>query len=116
MRKTHVLSGYLIVAAVLLAAMFVLSQMAASPWLNAVAVAFAIAAAIRFVESLSVMVVGVLVAILTVVLPLVMLFAIGANSGLSPLSYFRFVDVVQAALPTLTAVALLALLKKRKRA
>lgn len=115
MSKTHALSGYSIIAVVLLIAMFVLSQLAASPWLNTVAAALAIAAAIRFVESLSVMVVGGLVAVLTVGLPLAILFAIGRDSGLSLLSYFNPIDAVQAALPTLTAVALLVLLKKWKR-
>lgn len=115
MSKTHALFGYSIIAVVLVTAMFVLSQLAASPWLNTVAAALAIAAAVRFVEPLSVMVVGGLVAVLTVGLPLLMLFAMAANSGLSPLAYFKLVDVVQAVFPTLTAVVLLVLLKKWKR-
>ena len=100
--------------AVLVAAMVTLSQMAASPWLNIVAAVFAITASIRFIESLSVIAVGVLVAVLTAGLPLVLLFAIGANSGLSPLPYFKLVDVAQAVLPTLTAVVLLIWLKRKR--
>ncbi|MBC2731541.1 hypothetical protein [Thiobacillus sp.] len=111
-KKMRALSGYSIVAVVLIAALVVLSQIAASPWLNAVAAAIAIVAARRFVELLSIMAVGLLVAVLTVGLPLMLLFAVGANSGLSPLSYFEFVDVAQAVLPTLTAIVLLALLKR----
>lgn len=117
MGKMRALSGYLIIVVVLVVATFVLSPLDASPWLlSVVATALATVAAARFVEVLSVVVVGGLVAILTVGLPLAMLFAIGRDSGLSPLPYFGIVDVAQAVLPTLTAVVLLVLLKYWKRA
>lgn len=117
MGKMRALSGYSIIVVVLVVATFVLSPLDASPWLlSVVATALATVAAVRFVEVLSVVVVGGLVAVLTVGLPLAMLFAIGRDSGLSPLPYFGIVDVAQSVLPTLTAVVLLVLLKKRKRA
>lgn len=116
MGKMRALSGYSIIVVVLAVATFVLSPLDASPWLlSVVATALATVAAARFVEVLSVVVVGGLVAVLTVGLPLAMLFAIGRDSGLSPLPYFGIVDVAQAVLPTLTAVVLLVLLKKWKR-
>lgn len=117
MGKMRALSGYSILVVVLVGATLVLSPIDASPWLlSVVATALATVAAARFVEVLSVVVVGGLVAVLTVGLPLAMLFAIGRDSGLSPLPYFGIVDVAQAVLPTLTAVVLLVLLKKWKRA
>lgn len=117
MGKMRALSGYSILVVVLVVATLVLSPLDASPWLLSVgATALATVAAARFVEVLSVVVVGGLVAVLTVGLPLAMLFAIGRDSGLSPLPYFGIGDVAQAVLPTLTAVVLLVLLKKWKRA
>ena len=116
MAMMRALSGYSIIVIVLVVATFALSPLDASPWLlSVVATVLATVAAARFVEVLSVMVVGGLVAILTVGFPLAMLFAIGRDSGLSPLPYFGLVDVVQAVFPTLTAVVLLVLLKKWKR-
>jgi hypothetical protein len=117
MGKMRALSGYSIIVVVLVVATFVLSPLDASPWLlSLVATALATVAAARFAEVLSVVVVGGLVAVLTVGLPLAMLFAIGRDSGLSPLTYFGIVDVAQALLPTLTAIVLLVLLKQWKRA
>lgn len=116
MNKMRAFIGYSIVAIVLVAGMVTLSRMSASPWLKTVVAAFAVAAAIRFVDSLSIMVVGILVVVLTALLPLGFLFAIGMNSGLSPTSYLKFVDVIQAVLPTLVAVLFLAALKRKNSA
>lgn len=113
MSKRRALLAYLIVAAVLIAALLMLSRIGASPWLNAVAVVLAIGVAVRFVESLSVMIVGGLVAVLTVALPFAMLFAMRTDGGMSPLSYLGLADVVQAVLPTVTALVLLVVLKRK---
>lgn len=115
MSKARMLVGYMVVVVVFVIALLGISMTALSPWLNSAAAVLAILAAIRFTESMSIVVVGVLVATLTIVLPIAMLLAIRANSGLSPLAYLGPVDLAQYALPTLSALALLTTLKRSKR-
>jgi len=114
MIKIRSLFGYLIVIAVLIAFQGILSQMEVSPWFNIVAVILAISAAVNFVDSLSVTGIGLLVEVLTILLPLILLFVMGVNSGLSPLSYFNMIDILQHLLPMLTAIIFLTVLKRFK--
>ena len=114
MNKTRIFMGYFIVVAVLVICLMVMSTINVSPWFNAVAAILSVLAAIRFIELLSVTVVGLLVAIFTIALPLSLLFAMGADSDLSPLSYLGVIDFIQYGLPTFSAVGLLTLLKRGK--
>lgn len=114
MSKRRTLTGYLVVTIVLIVALIFLSQAEASPWLNAVAVAIAIWAAKPYVETLSVLAVVAIVGALTALLPLALLFAMGRDSGLSPLPYLGVSDAIEMTLPTLTAAVIFVFLKRTK--
>ena len=109
------LAGYVILVVVLLACLFVMAMFGISPWFDIVAAALSVLAALKFLDGLSVVVVGFLVALVTVALPIAMLYAIGAHQGSSPLSSVDAVDVLRLSLPTVTAMLVMQLLRPRKR-
>lgn len=109
------LAGYVIFVVVLLACLFVMAMFGISPWLDIAAVVLSVMSVLKFVDVLSAIVVGFLVAVVTVALPVVMLFAMGAHQGSSPLSSLDAVDVLRLSLPTVIAVLVVHLLKSRKR-
>lgn len=115
MIKWRELVGYSIVTVVLIVIFMAFSQMKLSlwlrPWQNVVAVFFAIGITAEYIKSLPVIGIGLLVAVLTILCPLLLLFVIGKDSCLSPLPYFNAVDVLQLTLPTMTAVISMIVLK-----
>jgi hypothetical protein len=108
------LAGYVILLVVLLACLFVMALFGISPWFDIAAVVLSVLSVLKFLNALSAVVVGFLVALVTVALPIAMLFAMGAQQGSSPLSSLDAVDVLRLSLPTVTAVLVVHLLKSRK--
>jgi hypothetical protein len=117
MTKVRKLVVYSIVIAMLVVNLIVFSQLELSlwlkPWRNAVAVVFSIGIVAKYIKSLSVIGVGLLVAVLTIFCPLILLLVIGKGSDLSLFPYFKAIDIVQLILPTMIAVLLMIALKWR---
>lgn len=108
------LAGYVILVLVLLACMFVMAMFGISPWFDIAAAALSVLSALKFLDTLSVVVVGLLVALATVALPIGLLFAMGAHQGWSSLDSIDAVDVLRLTLPTVTAVVVMHLLRSRR--
>ena len=108
------LAGYVILVLVLLACLFVMAMFSISPWFDIAAAVLSVLAVVKFRDALSVVVVGLLVALVTVALPIGLLFVMGAHQGLSPLSSLEATDVLRLALPTVTAVVVLKLLRSKR--
>jgi hypothetical protein len=117
------LAGYSIVAVTLIAALITFQEMGFSSWLNALVVALAIGAAMKFIDSLSVDGVGSLIATLTIFLPFLVIYVIGIHGDIdiSSFSYyfithFNVVDFLETILPTATALVLMAAIKRFRAA
>ena len=108
------LAGYVILVLVLLACLFVRAMFSISPWFDIAAAVLSVLASLKFLDALSVAVVGLLVAVATVALPIGVLFAMGAHQGWSSLASIDAVDVLRLALPTVTAVVVMHLLRSRR--
>ena len=74
-----------LVFAILLLPTFFLSE--------TVAVFLAVLIVIKYIHRLSVIILGLIVAVVTVVWPMFVLFMIGKNSGLSPLDYASLTNI-----------------------
>lgn len=108
------LAGYVTLVVVLLACLFAMAMFSISPWFDIAAAALSVLAALKFLDALSAVVVGFLVALATVALPIGLLFAMGAQQGWSSLASIDAVDVLRLALPTVTAVVVMHLLRSRR--
>ena len=67
---------------------------------------------IKYIHRLSVLILGLVVAAVTIVWPMFVLFMIGKNSGLTPLDYVSLKNVLGFVAPTFTVIVLVMLIRR----
>ena len=106
------LRGYAIFVVVLLISTLVTAMLGMlSPWVSTAVALLSVLSAVAYLDALSILAVGILVALVTAVFPISLLFAIGASYKMSPLPYLKGGELLWLALPTVAAMLFMLVLR-----
>jgi len=112
---TKTIVGYIIFSVALLGAYVVLPEFRFS---HVLAVGIALVCAMGFISSLSTTMLCIVVAVVTIVFPMIVLYLMGRDVAMSPfdVKYLKLENVVQWMAPTMAAVLIVPAMKRLLRA